>query len=98
MADEKPTADLMPYVENLSAPEYFVSGLAGWSADGDNLRLTFVNHRVNHDRRIPLGSQQALVVTLRVVMSRQEAFAMCETLGLVGKLPPDGPSHGSAMH
>ena len=63
-------------IDDLKAPEFFASHIAGASFDGPNMHLTFASNRMAH-AETPSASA---VVNVRVVMSIPAAQQMCEFL------------------
>lgn len=92
MADEP----AVPTVDDLNAPEFFVSFIRGVGLDGPNARLVFVSARADQSTAaMPVKN----IVNLRVVMSIPAAIQMVEfldgwlkkvQLGQIEK-PPDQP-------
>jgi hypothetical protein len=73
MAEEVSSSMTFPFVDDPSAPEFFVSWLKGAGFDGPNVRLTFVSMRVNHAQNPGVPNE---VVNVRLVMSVDAAQNM----------------------
>jgi hypothetical protein len=64
-------------VDDLSAPEFFASFIAGAAFDSPNVRLTFVSSRVSH---VTTPAPVNNVVNVRIVMSIPAAQQKCKFL------------------
>lgn len=77
----------LAFVDNPAAPEVFVSYLKGFAVDGQNVHLTFVSVRTNHETS---PGPQSETVCLRLVMAAAAVQNMVEFLAAAAAQPPAG--------